>query len=330
MQKPLRIFFFSAYQATFVRQDLDILKRHFDVTEKFFPGAAKKNFFYMVYSFVSIFLGVLKTDLTYAVFADLRAFFAVICCRLLQKKLIVQVGGYESAAIPEINYGGLLKKGQAKRFRYILRKADLILTYSEFSRQEVLTAGKAGKIIALHLGIKQFPLPLSSSRNLVVTIGNATESKWKLKGLDTFAATSAAFPEIRFVIVGEFDITVKHKLLEIDPQLEFTGYLDNEKVKSILLETKVYCQLSRRESFGMALLEAMQCGAVPVVTKTGSLPEVAKDVGFYTEYGNTALTINAVKQAWQSDLAEKARVRAEEKFSWQAREEKLIELIRKL
>jgi glycosyltransferase involved in cell wall biosynthesis len=284
----------------------------------------------MAYSFVSIFMGVLKTDLTYAVFADLRAFFAVICCRLLKKKLIVQVGGYESAAIQEINYGGLLKRGQAKRFRYILRKADLILTYSDFSRQEVLAVAKVSKIIALHLGIKQIQVPSSSSRILVATIGNATESKWKLKGLDTFAATSAAFPEIRFVIVGEFDRAVKHKLLEIDPQLEFTGYLDSEEVKSILLETKVYCQLSRRESFGMALLEAMQCGAVPVVTKTGSLPEVAGEVGFYTEYGNTALTIEAIKQAWQSGFAEKARTRAEEKFSLQVREEKLIELIRKL
>ncbi len=38
-------------------------------------------------------------------------------------------------------------------------------------------------------------------------------------------------------------------------------------------------QASRHEAFGLSLAEGMLCGAVPVVTDAGALPEVVGDTG---------------------------------------------------
>ncbi|MFC1887398.1 glycosyltransferase family 4 protein [Candidatus Cloacimonadota bacterium] len=327
MLKKKKLLFISAYSASFVMQDLKILANHFQVKEAFFPKARSKGLFYTAYTALSIMLGVLSTDITYAVFADLRAFFAVFWCKFFNKKIVVLVGGYETAALPDINYGGMLKKGQASRFKYVLKNADLVLTYSDFSKEEVIAVQKVNRIQTLYLGIENEPASVESKEDIVVTIGDSTPSKWKLKGLDTFARATAAFPGMKIIIIGNYTENIRSELLKLNSQLEFTGYISRNEVDTILSKAKVYCQLSRRESFGLSVLEAMKFGAIPVVTEKGSLPEVVGDTGFFTEYGDVDLTISAIKKALQDGSEENARKRAEEDFTIKMREDRLIELV---
>ena len=89
----------------------------------------------------------------------------------------------------------------------------------------------------------------------------------------------------------------------------------------------MYCQLSYRESFGVALLEAMALGCIPVVTKNGALPEVVGDVGFYVEYGDVNKTADAISKALKSNNSEDVIDRVNNKFLLQYREEKLLNLL---
>ncbi len=330
MRRLNKVFFVSAYTSTFVQQDLEILSKHFKVRTLFLPKANKKSPFYMLYSYFVIFLGVLNSDITYAVFADLRAYFSVFWSRLLGKKIIVSVGGYESACLPEINYGGMLKSGQANRFRYILKHADRILTNSEFSKQEVLTVGPAAKITAVYLGITKDPIPVLPKEDLMITIGEATEDFWRLKGLDIFARAAISFPNLKSIIIGKYDEKIKKHLLQINPELEFTGYIKNEKLLELLAKAKIYCQLSMRESFGYSVLEAMKNGAIPVVANTGSLPEVVGDTGFLSIYGDVESTVYNIKQALIKGSAERVKERAENVFTIENREKSFLDILEKV
>jgi len=326
MKTNKKIFFVSAYDTTFIRQDIKILSTHFQFKKALFLQR-RKDLFYLIYTFFVILRGVLTTDITYAAFADLRAFMAVFCCRLLRKKSVVLIGGYESAAIPEINYGGLLKRGQARRFKYILKHADQVLTNSEFSKNEVVFFFLPRKISVIHLGIEVTDLPAEPKKNYVVTIGDATNSKWKLKGLEIFALASISQPEMKFIIIGNYSEEIKNLLLSVNSSIEFTGYISEKEVEKILSQAKVYCQLSMRESFGLSVLEALKYGAIPVVTKAGSLPEVVGDVGFLTEYDNIELTVNAIEKALIKGSPAKVRKRAIEYFDIKFRERELVKLI---
>lgn len=109
--------------------------------------------------------------------------------------------------------------------------------------------------------------------------------------------------------------------------VECTGYLDGQSLLEWYQRAKVYCQLSRYESFGVALAEAMSCCCVPVVTREGALPEVVGDTGFYVPYGDVKATASAIREALQSDKGRLARQRVIEKFSVVEREKKLLGLI---
>jgi len=325
-----KVLFVSAYNSTFVKQDLEILIKKFNVRTAIFPKV-RKDPFYLLYTFIKIFLEVAVTDVSYAVFADLRAYFTVLCCRILKKRSLIMIGGYESAKIPEINYGGLLKKGQAKRFRFILKYADRIFTVSEFSKQEVLEFYPAGKIEVISLGsLPDKIIPLKGKREYVVSVGSADQKTWKLKGFEYFARASLAFPEMKFMIIGKYSEIIKAKLTEINPAIEFPGFISHDELKLILSKTKVYCQLSMRESFGLSVLEAMRFGCIPVVTDSGALPEVIGNTGYLTEYGNVEKTIDAIKDAIAEGDPNKIIERAKNVFSLKIRESKISTIIEDL
>jgi glycosyltransferase involved in cell wall biosynthesis len=72
---------------------------------------------------------------------------------------------------------------------------------------------------------------------------------------------------------------------------------------------KVYCQLSYTESFCVAVLEAMACGCIPVVTDRDALPEVVGNVGFIVPYGDIEKTRNAIRLALLSTPSDSQAVR---------------------
>ena len=78
---------------------------------------------------------------------------------------------------------------------------------------------------------------------------------------------------------------------------------------------------SRSESFGLAALEAMACGVVPVATNVGGLPEavIHEQTGFLEAVGDTAGQARRVVQLLSDDnlrqtMARAARARASEFF----------------
>ena len=310
--------------SSFVRQDEEILARHFEVIRVNYRRSA---------DIFKILVSVLKCDVSFSWFASGHSFAAVLFSKLLGKKSIVIAGGYDVACIPEINYGQFTLS-RAKRFMtsFSLRYADLILPVSEFTKKEVLRWAQPKKNLVIYNGvnIKSFQAD-GEKEDLVITVGGVSRSNLSRKGLETFVKSAGLVPEARFVVIGkEQDDSINHLRSIASPNVSFTGFVTDQELLSWYQRARVYVQVSAYESFGMSLAEAMLCECVPVVTEKGALPEVVGDTGFYVAYEDEKATARGIKEALRSDNGVRARRRIEHLFSLARREKALIESIEAL
>ena len=330
MTKP-KILFISAYNASFVKNDLKFLRKHFEVKAPQISGNLKNPLF-AAKNFFRILKGVLQTEIVYCWFADFRAFIAVFLAKLLGKKSLVIVGGYEVANVPEINYGGFLHKKISAKLKYIFRNADKILAVSAASKEEILSAFPDIQTQLVYNGVdcERF-FPNGKKEETVLTVGNVERSNLQRKGLETFVKAAAYLPDFKFTLVGKFmDDSVEYLRSFASENVEFTGFVEFEKLPVFYQKAKVYVQVSAHEAFGLSLAEAMLSECVPVVTKRGAIPEVAGDSGFFVDFGIPQQTAAAISEAMKSERGKQARKHILDNFCLKKREEKILKIIAEL
>lgn len=323
-RKPARILFVSFYKelATFMERDLRILQRNYDVTEV------------KCFRFGDILLlieGVLSTDLCFIWFGGKVAAFTVFLSKLFRKKSIVVAGGGDVAKVPEINYGAMLHPISKFFVKFSFRYADFVLAVSDFTRMEVLKYTRAypARVKTVYHGFdfEDFS-PREEKDDLVVTISGVSWGTPKLKGLEAFVKSAKYVPHVKFLLIGwHIDGSIKYLKSMSTPNVEFIGYVPFRKLLNYLRRAKVYVQVSYRESFGCALAEAMLCECVPVVTRSGAIPEVVGDVGVYVPYGDPKRTALGIQKALASRKGKDARERIVKKFPQIKREQALKKII---
>ena len=318
----MKIVFIYYDFSSFVKQDYEILSKHFEVEKVNYR--TPKDIFKMARA-------IFNSDLTYAWFASGHSFIAVLLSILLRKKSVVIVGGYDVAFAPEINYGQYTLGWHKRKYAdFVLKNADLVLAVSEFTKKEAIVRVTSQKIKLIYNAIDTDKfVPGSEKKNLVITVASGTKNVIKLKGIDTFAKAAEHIPGTRFLVLGLSDKDREFLGAKCpSPNLELSGYMSQTDLIKYYQKAKVYCQLSYRESFGVALAEAMACGCVPVVTERAALPEVVGNTGIYVPYDDEKATAKGIEEALRSDKGRKARERVESHFTGKRRETELVKAVR--
>jgi glycosyltransferase involved in cell wall biosynthesis len=319
----MKIAFVYYYLSSFVKQDLTILSKRYQVE------AANYG---VLRDIPKIAASIWRSNLTFSWFASGHSFLAVLISILFRKRSIIVAGGYDVAFVPEINYGQYTLGWQKKMYTdFVLRNADVILAVSEFTKRELLARARPKRVEIVYNAVDTEKFrPEGKKERLVMTIASGKKNIMKLKGIDTFVEAAAHNPDTKFLVLGLSDEDMKSIIARGKPDnIEIRGYVAHEELIGYLQRAKVYCQLSYRESFGMALSEAMACECVPVATERGALPEVVGDTGFYVPYGDPEKTSEAIKKALEASayLGKKARERIEEMFALEKRERELVRII---
>jgi len=318
-----RIAFVYYNFSSFVKQDFEILSRHFKVIRVNFSGYV---------SIPEMAIAIARSDITFSWFAGGHAFLAVLLSKVFKKKSVVVIGGFDVAYCPEINYGQYTQSWFKKMFTtFVLNEADLLLPVSDFTNKEILqhSRPKRAKIIFNGVDVHNF-IPHSEKENIVLTVASGC-NVIKLKGIDTFIKAAGFFPQVWFKIVGLCEIDITHlKYSGIPNNVELLGYVSRNNLIEFYQRSKVYCQLSYRESFGLAVAEAMSCGCTPVVAKKAALPEVVGDTGYFVPYGDVNESVKAIELALGSNINSAARKRIETLFPVERREKRLIETLSEL
>ena len=326
--KMKKVFFVHPKSSTFIQADLDLLSRHYDV-RSLDVGKFKRSFKNKLIVAYRLFRGVLWSDVSFSWFADEHARGAVRLSRMFGRPSIVVVGGYEVAKLPEIGYGSQLDQRKAETVQFILTNANVVLAVSRFTQREIGAVLETNKVEMVYNGVDTDAfLPSSPKDDLVLTVGEINKSTLRLKGFQTFVESAATLPNVRFVVVGPSPDGAVDQLKTAAPKnVEFTGAVPNEKLRELYGKARVYCQLSMYESFGMALVEAMSCGCVPVVADSGALPEVVGDTGVVVPFGDVVSTSKAIQNALRRGDGSNARERAKKMFSGDIRERELVRII---
>lgn len=316
------VIYHSAF-SSFIKNDFDILSNYYFVTE--FNCKRKRDFLRMI-------TVIRSSDISFTWFAGEHAFLAVLFSKMFRKRAAVVAGGYDVAYAPEINYGQFTK-GWHKRMitKFALKYADIIIPVSNFTQNEVLSNSNPRNMHLLYNGIDTNKFtPKGEKCSLVITVASGSMNVIRLKGLDTFVIAAEYIPNTEFAILGlsNKDMEIL-KALNPPKNVKLFGRLSQEELIRWYQKAKVYCQLSYRESFGMALAEAMSCECVPVVANRGALPEVVGDTGLYVPYKDPEATAEAIREALNNagDLGKKARRRIIDMYNINKREIELIKLL---
>ncbi|MDN7023949.1 glycosyltransferase family 4 protein [Methanoculleus sp. FWC-SCC1] len=328
-QKP-KIFLLTPTPSPFAERDAGILRQDYTVRELILEsGSGANGRWRKMVIFAGILRGVLWADITYSWFAHNHAYLAVILSRLFRKKSIVIVGGFEVANEPDIQYGGLLDAKFSRRVRYIIHNADQVFAVSDFNREEIQRLDRHRRIERVYNGIDCTAFtPQKGKEDLVITVCVITRAAIPLKGLDTFISAARALPQTKFAVIGRvLDDGIDILKQDAPSNVAFIESPSKKELLQWYRKARVYCQLSYRESFGVALAEAMSCECVPVVTDRGALPEIVGDTGFIVPYGDPESTAEAIQAALRSGRGKDARERVLTTFSIEQRQQTIRKAI---
>jgi len=147
------------------------------------------------------------------------------------------------------------------------------------------------------------------------------------------------YPDIVFIVAGRkgdgySKVLDSIKNTGLDNTVKLIGEISEEEKISYLQKCTIYLQPSKYEGFGVAIAEAMSCGAPVITTEVGEIPNV---VGDAVEIINTsdpkAISKSIISllndDERRNELGKKATVRIKEKFNKSIRVDALKNIIEK-
>ena len=136
------------------------------------------------------------------------------------------------------------------------------------------------------------------------------------------------------LVIGDIDQQeAKSRMRFSDADLQtmrFPGYIDNRDLPAVMAEARIFLYTSRRESFGIPILEAM-ASATPVVTaNVTSMPEVAGDAAYLVDPYDVSSMADGIQrvladEALAKELVEKGFERIQS-FSWERSARELLDV----
>jgi glycosyltransferase involved in cell wall biosynthesis len=211
--------------------------------------------------------------------------------------------------------------------RLLASTADQIVVTSE-SYQSIMATrhGPPVDVIPWGVDVERFrgrrtPAAFDGSRPLrLLFVGQMRE----YKGLPQLLMAAAGQPALDLTLVGSGPLERNYRQLATEPNVTFIGRVPDDLLTELYLEHDVVVMpsTSRLEAFGLALLEGMAGGCVPVASDLPGVRDVASATGRIVRTGDVAdlrntLLALAADPAVVRELQQRSRSRAMQ-YTWAA------------
>lgn len=187
-------------------------------------------------------------------------------------------------------------------------------------------------------------LTIERDPRLVLTVagmhGGNPNRKCMPNLIDAVPLVLDKLPDARFVIVGVKadgfpELQVRAERLGVAEAVSFPGPIPEQHKIELLRRCGAYVSPSIFEGFGMAILEAMSCGAPVISSPVGAVPEVVGEAGLLVPGRDHAAIASAIVSVLTDSrlaarLGSVGRDRAVEEFDSSRRQRELGRLLRQL
>ena len=345
----MKLLYFKTNNSTFILKDEEIFRRNF--LTKTFNIKTSSSFRYII-ELVKLILFLLfagwRFDIYFIRFADWHTAVIAFFTKLYRKKLFVVIGGFDVAAIPELNYGAHLNKQRSRFVKYALNNASYLLPNSNsmvyyentFIRKKAIYGGIKHFAPETQSKIKVIPNGFDSGfwvkkkgvqkKDIAITVAFVDNDRtFYLKGIDKFILTATKLKEYKFQAVGVSKEYLDKKVGNLPENLEILESATSKELTELYSEAKVFCLFSLSEGMPNVLCESMLCECLPVGTNVTSIPEIIGNTGFIVKKNSNSEYIQNVKGAFLADsnMGEKARERIVSLYHSKLREERLVNIL---
>ncbi len=268
------------------------------------------------------------------VHAHYASSYGMLAMRLKFSKTVLSLWGSDVYEFPKRSFI------HRALFKKVLKSIPTVCSTSlDMAREASLYVKKDFKITPFGVNTDVFK-PLDRKRNDDELVIGTVKSLEHVYGIDRLLQLFKQFSEkygrpTRLLIYGKGSQHVELKQLannlRISHLVEFKGFVEGEELVEAFNSLDIFVALSRRESFGVAALEAQACGVPVLVSDVGGLPEVVGPnsgmviKGEDYESGYLAL-LDLAKVEEREELGRAARVFVEEQYSERSCTQNLMEV----
>ena len=307
-----------------INNDLDLLRRHFNVTEYVFKRDKKT---------VNLKNLIKNSDVLFLWFASHHGLRAVRYAKKYNKKIVTVSGGYDVSTIKGYGLASSVKTRWIPK--YILKNSDVILAFSNSAKREIENiVDNKNVIVSFGIDTDKF-YPGGKKEDVALTVAYLDKVSWERKGINRFVELAYAFAQqnrkTKFIVAGKQSDDIVKKIasmhiLNMVPNVNFTRYLSAEDLLKEYQKAKVYVQLSKHEGFGATVAEAMLCDCIPIVSNKGSLPEVIGYSGIVVDAN--VIPFNETRKALDSKHNNNQRNWILDNYAMERREKIVLEVLK--
>lgn len=211
--------------------------------------------------------------------------------------------------------------------RRSLRAVTVIPNSASDERKFAPFAGRAARIdnaidYTAFAAVERRPAP-----GRLITVGRLAPNKNLPALLQVFARARMLQPNLSLIVVGDgqlrSELEGQAAALNIADAVRWMGEIDDASLRAELATAENFLSAATYEGFGLALLEAMAAGLIPVVNDIEAFRDVIVDGqnGFLTSYAQLDSAAQTLSQALNLPLNERQRLSAAArasaaKFDW--------------
>ncbi len=275
---------------------------------------------------------------------DITVFFNYLVPLGLKGKTIITVYDMVCARYPE-TMDKKNKRLLTKHLPESCKKAEKIMTISEFSKREIMECLNVPeeKICVAYCGVNRKVYSPFKDPKQAENARTRITKKWNIKDgfllylgtleprknvgllIDAFEKVKEKYPHLKLVVGGGLGWNYEPILQKIEQSayaedIIRTGYLSESDKIDLYRCADLFVFPSLYEGFGLPVLEAMACGTLVLTSDTSSLPEVVGDAGWLSDPHDADAFASKIDEILagnfnRSEMHEKMELQVK-KFSW--------------